>query len=223
MQGVSILKNMMDVTKQWAVIGYSLRFHPALQIIKSLLSEIGTPLYARAEVGQYLPDWHPTENYKHWYMAHEDQGGGALLDLSHELDYMMWLFGNMLEWHGTVKTISNLKIDSDDIAEVQIHYYNLKIGSIHMDLLDRAYNRSLRIIGSEATLKWEWKQSIELLQGDTHTYYGYNHNRNVQFIEEMKTFIQSVQAGYPLEPFATLADGEEILRIVLDLKEQNGR
>jgi len=74
-------------TDTLACVGYSMRFHPAVQLIRDeLLQEIGKPLYARAEVGQYLPDWHPGEDYRQWYMAHADQGGGALLDLSHEID-----------------------------------------------------------------------------------------------------------------------------------------
>ena len=65
--GTNTLQTLLERYKQWAVVGYSMRFHPAIQIIKDLLPQIGTPLYARAEVGQYLPDWHPEEERKNTY------------------------------------------------------------------------------------------------------------------------------------------------------------
>jgi len=223
MNGIDVLQRMLKVTGQWAVVGYSLRFHPALQIIKELLPRIGTPLYARAEVGQYLPDWHPTEDYTKWYMAHEDQGGGALLDLSHEIDYMRWMFGDISEAQGYVGKVSNLEMDADDLADIQTHHENLPLGSIHMDLLDRSYNRRLRIVGSDATIAWEWDRSITLKAGEFIEYSAYKPDRNIQFIKEMEAFVKGVKSGIPHPTMATLDDGIEVLKTVLELKEQNGR
>jgi len=220
------LRDLQDHFKQWTVIGYSMRFHPAIQIVKELLPEIGTPLYARAEVGQYLPDWHPDEDYRNWYMAHEDQGGGALLDLSHEIDYMRWLFGG-IDGHneGYVDKISELDIDSDDIAEFNIAFCAGPYASIHMDLLDRSYNRRLRIVGSEGTIDWGNKGNyVSLFKPiEGFTYHQYDQERNVQFMEEMKAFVDSVECGIPHPEMATLEDGIEVLKVVKLLKEQNGR
>ena len=209
------------------VIGYSLRFHPALEIIRILLSQIGTPLYARAEVGQYLPDWHPTEDYRNWYMAHENQGGGALLDLSHEIDYMRWLFGGIHNAKGIVDQTSDLEINSDDIAEFNcIFGRDGTIGSIHMDLIDRSYNRRLRILGSEGTIDWSYNQvevGLFLDASKEPMYIKYDPDRNIQFIEEMRTFVKLVETGELDERFSTLEDGIEVLKVVDELKRQNGR
>jgi len=223
MQGVEALQRMLSVTGQWAVVGYSLRFHPALQIIKDLLPAVGTPLYARAEVGQYLPDWHPGEDYTQWYMSKEDQGGGALLDLSHEIDYMSWLFGHCASPIGVVHQVSALDITSDDLAEFTAVFGINMLGSIHMDLLDRSYNRRLRIVGSDATLAWEWGKPVELKRGENVAYSAYNTDRNVQFINEMVAFVDSVKCGIAEPSFAALDDGIEVLKTVLELKKQNGR
>jgi predicted dehydrogenase len=209
------------------VIGYSLRFHPALSIIRTLLSQIGTPLYARAEVGQYLPDWHPTEDYRNWYMAHESQGGGALLDLSHEIDYKRWLFGNIGFPEGIVTNhiYSGLEIDSDSLADFTCVLGTTTFGSIHMNLLDRSYNRRLRILGSEGTIDWDYTRgSVRIkLPGEPMATNLYDEDRNIQFIEEMRAFIQLVKTGVVDERFSTLEDGIEVLKVVDSLKRQNGR
>jgi len=236
-KGAVQLCNIQGRFNQWAVVGYSMRFHPAIQIIKDLLPQIGTPLYARAEVGQYLPDWHPEEDYRNWYMAHEDQGGGALLDLSHEIDYMRWLFGGVWEStiQGTVSRHSNLEIDSDDLVEFQCYMSNKEpydvLCSIHMDLLDRSYNRRLRIVGSEGTISWDapspnttGDSAVWLYTPDTLlNAHLYNADRNIQFKEEMRAFVDSVQSGEVHPTLATLEDGIEVLKVVLELKKQNGR
>ena len=228
MEDVLFFQGEMEHYKQWAVVGYSMRFHPAIQIIKDLLPQIGTPLYARAEVGQYLPDWHPEEDYRNWYMAHEDQGGGALLDLSHEIDYMRWLFGDIKVLEGYVSTHphSNLEMDADNIAELTGVVGESVICSIHMDLLDRSYNRRLRIVGSEGTISWDWGDGSVLLYlpgGEDPNEYPYYTDRNIQFKEEMEAFVDSVQSGIPHPTLATLEDGIEVLKVCLSLKEQNGR
>lgn len=227
------LKYTLDNFNQWAVVGYSMRFHPALQIIKDLLSQIGTPLYARAEVGQYLPDWHPGEDYSKWYMAHEDQGGGALLDLSHEIDYMRWLFGEVHteKMVGFVGKTSDLDIDSDDCAEFMAGFGEQLLGSVHMDLLDRSYNRRLRIVGSGGSIWWGAEPGNARGNGAVWSYTAddmqrahlYDLDRNIQFKEEMAAFVSSVESGVVHPTLATLDDGIEVLKVCLALKEQNGR
>jgi len=210
----------------WIVVGYSMRFHPAIAQMKQLLDEkaIGQPLYVRAEVGQYLPDWHPEEDYRDWYMAHEDQGGGALLDLSHEIDYLMWMFGDVLHSQGYVGRLGDITVDADDFADFQCMFGNVPkvpiVGSIHMDLLDRSYNRRCRIVGSEGTISWDVERG-DVRCGEK--VYKYANDRNIQFLKEMECFLASVKQGKPLPPLATLEDGKKVLEVVMDLKRQNGR
>jgi len=224
MTDIKELQQKLALSGQWAVVGYSLRFHPALQIIKDLLPQIGKPLYARAEVGQYLPDWHPTEDYIKWYMAHEAQGGGACLDLSHEIDYIQWMFGGIQDIGGYVGKISSLNMDADDMTDIQVHCANLPLASIHMDVIDRSYNRRLRILGAEATISWEWNQSVQLLKGTAiRDYFAYDTDRNIQFVNEMAAFVLSIQSGIPHPTLATFDDGLSVLQAVLNIKEQNER
>jgi predicted dehydrogenase len=79
------------------LVGFQFRFHPGLRQVKKLLDEaaIGEPLSVRAHWGEYLPNWHPWEDYKLGYAARPELGGGVILTLSHPLDYLRWLFGEV--------------------------------------------------------------------------------------------------------------------------------
>jgi len=229
-KGIQITADAASDVGIVACVGYSMRFHPAIQLIRDkLLQEIGKPLYARAEVGQYLPDWHPGEDYRQWYMAHADQGGGALLDLSHEIDYLQHLLGgHMIDAKGFVGKVSDLDIDSDDLADFTAcvtpnPWTNGVQVSVHMDLLDRSYNRRLRIVGTEGTIEWEWGDDDVYFYNKVGNFnvpvtYMYDTNRNIQFEEEMKAFIESVQTKTLHPNLATVEDGIEVLKIVEELR-----
>lgn len=98
-------------------IGYNLRFHPVLHKIKSEIKNKKV-LYVNILAGQYLPSWRPDADYRKSYSASKKKGGGVLLDLSHEIDYIQWLFGDITDLSSINKKISDLEIDSDDIVTV---------------------------------------------------------------------------------------------------------
>lgn len=96
-------------------VAYNLRFHPMIQKLKELLSDQKI-LTANVIAGQYLPDWRPDRAYQETYSAKNEAGGGVLLDLSHELDYIRFLFGPLIHVEAANKKVSTLEIDSDDIV-----------------------------------------------------------------------------------------------------------
>jgi predicted dehydrogenase len=145
-------------------VGYNLRFHPAVAAIRAALPQIGDLLTLRAEVGAHLPDWHPGEDYARSYAARADQGGGALLTLSHELDYVLWLAGPVREVRGIATRVSALEVDVDDSAEVVCLHEGRILSSVHADFVDRSYNRRCRIVGSNGTLEWSWGEGVVLLR-----------------------------------------------------------
>jgi predicted dehydrogenase len=146
-------------------VGYNLRFHPAIEAIHDTVRAggIGRLLSVRAEVGQYLPDWHPNEDYRDSYAARAELGGGALLTLSHELDFVRWIAGEVEDVRGLAERVSGLELDVDDVAELLIRHEGGVVSSIHMDMLDRCYNRRSRWIGERATVDWQWDEPVRLL------------------------------------------------------------
>src|SRR5205085_9733157 len=124
---------------------------------------IGQVLSVRAEVGQYLPDWHPEDDYGASYAAQSRLGGGAVLTLSHELDYVRWIVGEVTDVRSITMHASSLGMDVEDVAEVLTRHSSGALASIHMDFLDRSYNRRSRWIGEEGTISWEWTGPVLVL------------------------------------------------------------
>ncbi|WP_419767371.1 Gfo/Idh/MocA family protein [Arcobacter sp.] len=107
-------KNLL-IKKNKVFIGYVLRFHPLLKKLKTFLED-ETVIKVNVDCGQYLPTWRPNINYKDCYSAKKEEGGGVLLDLSHEIDYVQWLFGKITAIKSYQVKISDLEIDSDDLT-----------------------------------------------------------------------------------------------------------
>lgn len=137
-----------------AFIGYMLRLHPVLNRAKKLIEQntIGKILNVRAESGFYLPFWHPWEDYRDFYMSWKTGGGGALLDTSHEIDYLMWMFGDISYAQGYSQTISDLEMTADDYTSCLFEFKNGIMGELHLDLLQPEESRYLKVIGNDGVM-----------------------------------------------------------------------
>jgi predicted dehydrogenase len=133
------------------LIAYQLRFHPVLQAIHKQL-ENEWVLYANASVGQYLPTWRPGTDYRQSYSANRHKGGGVLLDLSHEIDFCQWLFGKITVVTGLANKVSDLEIDSDDLATAICRTESGTVVNLSMDYLSRIPFRRILIHTSSKTL-----------------------------------------------------------------------
>jgi len=135
-----------------AYVAYNLRFHPMIQRIFEVVKK-EKALYAQIYVGQYLPDWRPERDYRMSYSAQRSKGGGVLLDLSHELDYLLWLFG---DWNSLVAIggkYSSLEIDSDDLFSLMLTMDRCPMVQIHVNYLDRISRREITVITENHTIK----------------------------------------------------------------------
>jgi predicted dehydrogenase len=125
-------------------VAYNLRFHPLLQRLKALL--VGEKILSvQVYVGQYLPDWRPGTDYRKSYSARADEGGGALRDLSHELDYLGWLCGPWSAVTALGGQFSELEIDSDDLFILLMRNELCPAVSVQLSYLDRVVRRRVTI------------------------------------------------------------------------------
>lgn len=146
------------------LVGYVLRFAPVIRRVRRAFSEgrIGEFQYVRADVGQFLPDWRPGRDYRASVSARRELGGGALLELSHELDYLDWMLGTPVAIRAWSGQIGTLDLDVEDAAEVTLRFAGGPVASVHLDLLRRCPSRTGRIDGTEGSLSWD------LLTADAH-------------------------------------------------------
>lgn len=141
-------------------VAYNLRFHPVMEKLKELLS--GKKVYfANIICGQYLPTWRPEQDYRKSYSADIGRGGGVLRDLSHELDYVNWLFGDidMLDFIST--RISDLQIASDDIFTAIGLTKKKTIINVSMDYISKVPMRRMVVHTDSSTIEADFmKNSI---------------------------------------------------------------
>ncbi len=121
------------------LVGYHFRYHPGLRTVAALLAggEIGIPVAARAHWGEYLPGWHPWEDYRQGYSGSALLGGGVILTLSHPLDYLSWLVGEVRSLWAFAGRLGDLELDVEDTAEIGLQFETGCIGSIHLDYYQR--------------------------------------------------------------------------------------
>ncbi len=212
------LRNIAAKKNIKVAIGYNLRFLRAVGFIKEKIEKkyIGNLYFARFEVGQYLPDWRKFVDYRKSYSASSKKGGGVFLDLSHEIDYMRYLFGDPIDWKVIKTRVSGLEIDSDDIFEGIYRYRNNFVCSVHMDYLEPQKRRFARIVGSKGVITLDLaKMQIrveragkkELVVRKT-SYF----DLNKTYIDELKDFIVSIETGR--NPCITIQDGIKALKLI---------
>jgi len=123
-------------------VGYNMRWERPLRFLKQALSGKKI-IFALAYVGQYLPQWHPWADYRKSYSALKIKGGGVALDLSHEIDYLQWLIGPILNLCSIKAKISDLDIETDDIFTFIGRTENGAIINCTMDYINKIAQRIL--------------------------------------------------------------------------------
>jgi len=139
------------------LLGYTWRWWPSLSKVRDHLSQhvIGKLRFVKFIMSAQLADWHPWERYQDFFMASKSLGGGALLDESHWLDLMIWLFGMPNKLFAKVEKISELEIETDDNVDILCHYPDNMRVYLHLDLYGRPHEKSIRFTGENGTLIWQ--------------------------------------------------------------------
>ena len=202
------------------MVGYNLRFHRPLVVLREAIrsGKVGRVVSMRAEVGQYLPDWRPGRDYRDTQSAHQSRGGGLILELSHEIDYPMWMLGDIGSVVAKAGKTGDLEIDTDDVAELIVTFAGGAIGSIHLDMVQRRPRRLCRIVGTEGALEWEASSdSVRLFSAADRTecdlWSGGPVDRNEMYLQELQHFLDCV-AGRR-QPLITGEDGRRVVKVAL--------
>jgi predicted dehydrogenase len=224
MDRVDELFQSVEIGGGKVLVGYQYRFHPGLQKVKDILRDgtIGRPLSVRAHWGEYLPGWHPWEDYHQSYSARADLGGGVILTLSHPLDYLRWLFGEVSEVWAFSGTVGDLDLQIEDTAEIGLRFSNGVLGSVHLDYNQQPPNHYLKLICTEGTLIWDYNHGgVKLFSSEGDGWKTFpipeNYERNDMFLTEMRHFTNLIQDNE--KSFCSLLDGVRALELVIAAKQ----
>ncbi len=200
--GINDLIKQMQERALTCAVGYQMRFHPVVERIKELIDEgsIGKLCYADVHFGEWLPGMHPYEDYRISHAARNDQGGGAILCLSHDIDYFLWLFGMPERVYCAGGHLSSLEMDVEDTAEILLNYSLNEsefIARIHLNFLQKPAQRYCRIVGSDGWLHWDYHSNLLTTRSnsssDIHTEDFSDFQRNNMFVAEQKDFLDSIK------------------------------
>ncbi|QPF72729.1 Gfo/Idh/MocA family oxidoreductase [Roseateles sp. DAIF2] len=202
-------------------VAYNLRFLSSARWMKALIEEgrVGRILGLRIEVGQYLPDWRPQADYRRQVSANRSLGGGVLLELSHELDYLTWLFGRFDHVFCIASNSGQLEIDVEDHADILLSRDGLT-AQVHLDFLQRRASRDCKVIGATGTLHWDLIANRIVLDGPAGEEVLFSEpavDRNDMYVEQLRGFIE-VAAGRAA-PRITLDDGLAVLDMIEAMRQ----
>ena len=187
-------------------------FNPAIKSMKKILNEgkIGKILAFQYHMGQYLPDWHPWEDYRTVYFSKKETSACREM-FCFELIWLNYLIGSEVrELFGSIVKLSELDMDADDTVTAAVTYKNNVRGTVLIDVISRKPFRTLRILGSEGVLEWErFENAIKVFTVATkrtkvtcvpkgNPEKGYTNDEEM-YIEEIKAFLDTInrRSSYP--------------------------
>lgn len=219
-KNLALLKKLIPVINQKDIIsmvGFNLRFHPVFVKLKEIIDAgtLGNIVSIRAAVGQYLPDWHPTEDYTKGYSANKHLGGGVVLDLIHEIDFVYGLLGPIEQVKAFTAKNSHLMMDVEDVAEIIVKFNSGILGSIHLDYVHRNGIRDGQIIGDLGSLTYSLLKSeitITNKEGKEEKY-SFDFIRNDMYLNEFKTLFNCIKEKK--QPINNFESGVKVLSYAL--------
>ena len=174
-----------------AYVAAPMRWCGTMLALKKLLPQL-KPYSARVICSSYLPDWRPGVDYRNVYSAHKDMGGGVTIDLIHEWDYLVDLFGKPLEMYNFKGTYSDLELDSDDLS-VYIARYPTLLAEVHLDYFGREYRRTIELFCKDGTVTADFGAGTLTLADGTVQHY--EEPVNQRYLREMDYFLNYAQIG----------------------------
>jgi len=187
---------------------------------------IGRIQQVKAISSSFLPDWRPGTDYRKTVSAQKKLGGGVLLEISHEIDYLCWLFGSPKIIKSNVQKLSNFDIDVEDSAFI-VFQFSDKAGSFNCELsLDFISNKSKReckVIGQKGVLIWDGIKNSLIYndyESDTNDQIikAKEYDLNHMYYEQMEDFLKLLKGQSA--SVKGILEAKETVEIILDLKSR---
>ena len=231
LERLDVLQEATEKSGSKILVGFQFRYHPTLNKARELIQSntLGRILTVHAHWGEYLPQWHPWEDYRQSYAARADLGGGVIVTLTHPLDYLRYLLGEVESLYSFNGHISPLAVDVEDVAEIGLKFRNGALGGVHVNYFQRPPVHRLEIVGTNGTLRWDNADGILHFHKMPASFGSFSDQppdpviesfsppegfeRSQLFIAQMRHFIDVVRGQ--AEPVCRLEDGVMALRLAL--------
>jgi len=222
------LKEIAKKNNLLVYVGYMMRFHPYVLKIEKFIQQgkFGDLVSIESLWSEFLPDWHPWENYSESYAANKSLGGGAALTLSHDLDLTIFLANSGIKKffvNGNFK--SDLKINVEGAADILITFKNGITSNTKLSFHQVKKERYIKILFQKAWVKIDFdKNKMEIFNNKTRkiNYYSLkNFNRNELFEKQLQFFINTLSEKKGMlyrESNAYISTSSEIINICNEIR-----
>ena len=225
-RGVADLVALCERKRLTLMTGYNLRYLQSLSTFREMIHEgrIGTVRSMRAVVGQFLPSWRAGD-YRQTVSARAALGGGVLMELSHEIDYLRWILGDVDRVSATLARQSDMEIDVEDTAHLVLTFApgasgRRVIASVDMDFIRHDATRTCTAIGDGGTLRWNARSgTVELFEprGEWTVVVNEPVERDDSYLAEWRDFLRCIESGE--RPLVSGDDGLQVMRIIDGARE----
>lgn len=225
MEGVNKLVENWKKSNVVILLGYCMRHNPAAKKFKKMIvnETTGQIQNIHVECRSYLPDWRPSQDYRLTVSARKELGGGVLLELSHELDYVRWFFGEIESVIAVLKNSGTLGLDVEDCADLILKSAKGLPISVHLDFNTRIARRRCVVRCSDGDLTWDAVQkkvSLQRVEGPEEVE-SFAHNGDEIYRLQLKHFFDCMENNKT--PEVSLEDGAEVLRMVEAARESSAK
>lgn len=198
-------------------VAYNLRYLSSCRKMQTLLAEevVGRIHSIHIDLGQYLPDWRPQSDYRRNVSANRALGGGVLLELSHEFDYLTHLFGRFDKVFCITGHSGELEIDVEDRADILLTRADGVVAQLHLDFLQRKATRRCKVIGQRGNLQWDLignTITLETAAMQETLFAEPEADRNAMYLELLRGFIELSQGR--ATPRIRYEDGLAVLGMI---------
>lgn len=227
LQGTDRLITLLQNHHTINFVGYNQIFHPIVKKIMQFYDEkiLGKIINIQCQVGQWLPDWHPYEDYTKAYYANKKLGGGVALTLIHEIQFALELAGLPQQVFGIVSESKKLSLNVDVCSDLMIKHISGAVSQIHLDYLQEPAHRSGLVTFEHGWISYDFNEMKITGQkiGDDKPQTIWEdplYEYNLMYLEQIKQFIRYVEEGRMKHRF-DIASSTESLKVVEAIFESN--
>ena len=210
------LVDTLNENKVVSFVGHNLVFHPIIKNIIKFHDEngVGEIINIQCQVGQWLPDWHPYEDYKKAYFSRKDLGGGVALTLIHEIHLVIELAGQPIRVSGEITGYKKLDLDVDVCSDLMLKHKTGAVSQIHLDYLQQPSHRSGLVTFEKAWLGYDFNK-MELIaqrinEEPQMLWNNSDYDSNQMYVDQLKEFVRFVEEGRVKHQYDALSSLESL-------------
>jgi predicted dehydrogenase len=199
-------------------VAYVLRFHPVIKYLKNYLKHSKKIYHASVYASSYLPNWRPGKNHIRSYSASKRKGGGVILELSHEFDYIGYLFGRVKSIKGTFGKVSDIAVDAEDFLDAVIKTEETYV-NLHLDFLSMHKERAIKIDTEKESICADLiNNKIEFYRGKNRSFRLFKEGIDESYKKQIDYFLKNIDDNRMMN---NLLEASALFKKIICLKEKN--